>query len=213
MKKIIIDIVDRLISLKVKARRRMRPFVGSEDNQPWRIKKVLFFREGADGCYDERDFVDFGKSFDMTIENVSDVVNSLGWERWKMEIRYVHHNTKYRAVYRSLDQFAWPPVSSSDKGSAMSPPDLLLSAQVSNVPSANVEGMYDATKRIKKYEGPRRDFGGRTLYCHDIFPMDDPDALARQFGKLVLVSLDCSLGRIVTKSVDFSKNEPIFFAT
>lgn len=161
----------------------------------------------------EHDFVDLTHAFSKREAfDITDIVDHLpcAWTTfWKVEVRYSFRGAKFRAVVRNGQSFAFPPCSDIEARSINPGRGVLCRAFLETV---DPPGGLDITARVAKYQGVCRDYGGRLLECHDLFPFDDHDHDAGRFGILTIDTLGIVGGRPVfsAQTYDYANNDVIF---
>lgn len=106
-----------------------------------------------------------------------------GWlnEKMRVEVRYLAHGKKYRAVLRPGDECAFQAVPERHRGG---PKGVMAAELVGNDVTVNI------TRRVHKYEGPMKDFHrrmGLRVSVSDMFPFDDTEELTHAFHTLRIV--------------------------
>lgn len=130
-----------------------------------------------------------------------------GWatQKLRVEVRYLSHGHKYRAVLRPGDAFETPEALERHRGG----PKGVMAAEL-----VGPDGLVvDVTRRVHKYQGPTKDFHsgkGLRVSVLDMFPMDDTAELLDHFtvlrivdarARLVDVPIDCpDLGAFLEKT-------------
>ena len=121
----------------------------------------------------------------------------------RMEIRYTRRGKKYRAVVREGE-------SREIVDGTCTRVSEIVSAKLLPSVEAVAEGAknIDVTTRVRKYFGANKDFGGRVLKCHDIFPFDDPEYMADRFDTLRVAKVGSADGFSV-RDFNFKANDAI----
>jgi hypothetical protein len=104
------------------------------------------------------------------------------WETWRLEVRYMYLQRKYRLVLRPGDTLEWPPSTEKILG-----PTGVLSACL--IPKdGDPSGEVDITARVKKYCGP--DFAFKYgVRIRDMFPFDDIETNAAHFAAVRMICI------------------------
>ncbi len=134
--------------------------------------KIYAFNETAAG--------NFHELFPAKRCELADVRSKLGWEKYRIEMRYMFHGKKYRAVYRHDDEQDFPPKRAMKMVIA---PKVVSACLIRRADGKHI----DVTDRVRKYLGPDRDFHAKIgLYVRvqDMFPFDDHDDNAERFEAL-----------------------------
>lgn len=113
-----------------------------------------------------------------------DVRDMTGWARFRVEVRYIFRQKKYRMILRPGDCAAFPPYQ-EPAAPACRLPKGVLSARLQGPKGSDIDS--DVTSRVLKYQGPRGDFHaglGLTVHVHDMFPFDDNQENCSRFSHL-----------------------------
>ncbi len=133
-------------------------------------------------AFNETPTGNFHEVFSAKRCELSDVRSKLGWEKYRIEMRYKFHGKKYRAVYRHDDEQDFPP---KRQMRLVFAPKVSSACLIRRVDGKQI----DVTDRVRKYLGPDRDFHSKLgLYVRvqDMFPFDDHDDNAERFEALGL---------------------------
>lgn len=139
-------------------------------------------------------------SFNQGQEWESGVRAATGWgvqevPHMRVEVRYLSHGKKYRAVLRPGDNCTFP--RDTPERHRGGPKGVMAAELVGDDITVNI------TRRVHKYEGPTRDFHaglGLRVGVTDMFPLDDAGELKATFhtlrlidahARVVHVSMDC----------------------
>lgn len=178
-----------LISLVVRSWVRCNPVwcavwggrVAASQHGP-RAYRVYVFNESSDinqGFYREIS----PRYFDSSTWE-QDVRDMTGWSRFRVEVRYVLRQKKYRMILRPGETCAFPPYQ-EPAAPACRLPKGVLSARLQGPKGSDIDA--DVTSRVLKYQGPRGDFHaglGLKTYVHDMFPFDDHQENSTRFSHL-----------------------------
>jgi hypothetical protein len=176
----------------------------------WDCVTVVAFYEERESDHDFVDITYFFRGREAFDADELSVHLPRAWDsRWKVEVRYCFRGAKYRAVVRPGEEFAFPPCSEADARSLIPGNGVLYRATLETF---DPPGALDVTARVAKYQGVERDYGGRLLKCHDLFPFDDHDHDAERFGTLTIDALSIVGGKagFSSRTYDYANNEPIF---
>lgn len=113
-----------------------------------------------------------------------DVRDMTGWDRFRVEVRYVLRQKKYRMILRPGDACDFPPYKEPAVPACRLPKGV-LSARLQGPPGSEIDA--DVTSRVLKYQGPRGDFHaglGLKTHVHDMFPFDDHQDNCARFSHL-----------------------------
>lgn len=186
-------------------RHKVRKWWPSAPPPDWVIVNAFAFSEDVPPPHKE--FADITREFREGVHR--EALDDLGWTRWKIEVRYKCRDKKFRAVTRHDEEdISFPPCpieSVQKRGRLHSPEGMLVSAVLYDAVGGRP---LDLTGRLRKYEGVLQDFGKKRLLCHDLFPFDDFEFNALEYGKLMVFRISCTRG-IDVKTFDFAKNEAI----
>lgn len=136
-------------------------------------------------------------SFNQGLEWESSVRAATGWatQGMRVEVRYLSHGKKYRAILRPGDDCSFP--RDAPERHRGGPKGVMAAELVGDDITVNI------TRRLHKYEGPTKDFHaglGLRVGVTDMFPLDDAGELKASFhtlrlidahARVVLVSMDC----------------------
>jgi hypothetical protein len=93
----------------------------------------------------------------------ADAVKATGWAHVRVEIRYKLRDVKYRLVLRHGDVCEFPPLARHQ-----------VKPFIRKAILFGDHGLcVDVTRRVRKYQGPNRDFHGLQVTVKDMFPFDD----------------------------------------
>lgn len=107
------------------------------------------------------------------------------WSKFRVELRYVFRNKRYRMVLRPGDACIFPPYESDASEPRCRLPKGVLSARLQGPPGSGID--HDVTSRVLKYQGPRGDFHsglGLRVRLQDMFPFDDHSDNGARFTHL-----------------------------
>jgi len=164
-----------------------------------KIKRVLLFDETT-GDFED---VTWMHNREDSAESTGSAGSAGPPDSDRMEIRYTWRGKKYRAVVREGE--------SGEIGAGKcTRVSEIVSAKLLPSVEAAAEGAktIDVTTRIRKYFGANKDFGGRVLKCHDIFPFDDPEYMADRFDTLRVAKVGSTDGFSV-RDFNFKANDAI----
>lgn len=130
------------------------------------------------------------------------------FESLRVEVRYVYRGAKYRAVLRPGDdaEAVLPPGAAGAGGGLLAPPRV-VSARLQGPPGSD-DVDRDVTARVRKYQGPARDFHGWGVRLHDMFPFEDHDDDARVYSHLRIVD-----ARARVTDLDYASNPRVGLVT
>jgi hypothetical protein len=139
--------------------------------------KMYAFNE----CTDDDDGI-FHEVYSAKRNELADIRSKLGWDKYRIEIRYTFRGQKYRVVYRHDDEVDFPLKRSMH---------LVIAPRVTSACLVRkADGKHiDVTDRVRKYLGPDRDFHskhGLYVRVQDMFPFDDHDDNAERFETLAI---------------------------
>lgn len=153
-------------------------------NLAWIRVKALFRSSPPRGAhaykiyaFNETNSGNFHEVFSAKRNDLDNIRRKLGWNKYKIEIRYTFHGHKYRAVYRHDDECGFP----LPRGMKLVIAPKIKSACLIRRADGK---QFDVTERVRKYMGPDRDFHSKSgLYVRvqDMFPFDDHDDNAERF--------------------------------
>jgi hypothetical protein len=122
----------------------------------FRVDQIIVFDEGDDAIV-------FCENVD-TRWTVDEIKRKIKLDMYRIEIRYIVHGKKYRAIIREFDDVHFP---------------IRKELGMTNlkIVKATIDGA-DFTKRILKYAGQNNDFNfhiGCLVFARDMFPFHDVD--------------------------------------
>lgn len=159
-----------------------------------RAYRVYIFNESTDEDDERRRFYQelAPRYFDADSWE-PDARDLTGWARFRVEVRYVFRNKKYRMVLRPGDKCVFPPYQDASAPACRLPRGV-LSARLQGALGSDID--CDVTERVMKYQGPRGDFHaglGLTVRLQDMFPFDDHADNAQRFTHLRLMDTTARL--------------------
>jgi hypothetical protein len=126
-----------------------------------------------------------------------------GWTtpNLRVEVRYLSHGKKFRAILRPGDECVLPTKQERHVGG----PKGILSAEL-----VSREATVNITARVHKYQGPGRDFHGTRVGVSDMFPYDDVSRFDElrvidERATFVHIPVDCA--DLVSELVSSSKKD------
>jgi hypothetical protein len=128
-------------------------------------------------AFNETPVGNFHEVFSAKRDDLENVRKKLGWDEYRIEIRYAFRGNKYRVVYRRDDGGEFPPPRDMKMVVA---PKINLACLIRRGDGRDV----DVTDRVRKYFGPDRDFHSKGVKIQDMFPFDDHDDNAERFEAL-----------------------------
>jgi hypothetical protein len=117
------------------------------------------------------------------------------WTSYRVEVRYVYMNKKYRIVLRRGERAVLPPCRAEEgkcgagAGGGRAKirlPRGVLSARLASRDEDPTDDI-DITGRVKKYAGPWGNFHATSLRVRDMFPFDDHESNADRFAGVRIV--------------------------
>lgn len=141
-------------------------------------------------------------SFNQGAEWESSVRAATGWahQNMRVEVRYLSHGKKFRAILRPGDTCTFPnEVPERHRGG---PKGVMAADLVGDDITVNI------TRRMHKYEGPTKDFHsalGLRVGVTDMFPLDDAAELKATFHTLRLIDAHARVVHVPMDCEDLAK--------
>lgn len=123
-----------------------------------------------------------------------------GWrtQELRVEVRYLAHGKKFRAILRPGDVPAFPPAPERHRGG---PRGVMSAELVGDDVAVNI------TRRVLKYQGPGKDFHsglGLRVGVTDLFPYDDPADVMNSFHTLRVIDAHARLVHLPVECEDLA---------
>jgi hypothetical protein len=159
------------------AKIKLKKFLGiKSDPEDSALREILSIRAFNEGPSQDDHKIEHFRPRESFVKIRETVETILGWEKYRIEVKYMSHGSKYRAIYRKENE--------STESTTFPPRKRIGPVTTPRIVCATLhmhDGTWsDVTDKVIKYHGPNRDFHsglGLKLVVSDAFPWERPDSI------------------------------------